>query len=158
MISSILKKGPMSFQKKKLVISMKQAPNLGGLLYGSKFEPKNKNQEVKNTGENCVSRSYLLKKSLHQFKRVNNTFLMKSSFNCESINPIHVVICQGCNKEYIEETECSVKERINIYRQHIRQCRNISNWKLKNIYVLVKTKSFICFLFSRFFKILSKFS
>ena len=34
---------------------------------------------------------------------------------------IYVVICQGCKEKYIEETGCLAKERINIYRQHIRQ-------------------------------------
>ena len=72
------------FQRKKLVKFMSQAPNLGRLLSRSKFESQHKNHEVKNCGKNCVSCSYLLKASLHQFKRVNKTFLLKNSFNCES--------------------------------------------------------------------------
>ena len=46
--------------------------------------------------------------------------MLKTSFNCESSNLIYVVICQGCKEEYTGETGCLVKERINIYRQHIR--------------------------------------
>ena len=46
--------------------------------------------------------------------------MLKNSFNCESSNLIYVVTCQG-RKEYIKETGCLVKERINIYRKHIRQ-------------------------------------
>ena len=34
---------------------------------------------------------------------------------------IYAVICQGCKEEYVGETSCLVKERLNIYRQHIRQ-------------------------------------
>ena len=71
------------FQRKKLVKFMSQAPNIGRLLSRSKFESQHKNHEVKNCGKNCVS-CYLLKASLHQFKRVNKTFLLKNSFNCES--------------------------------------------------------------------------
>ena len=88
----------------------------------SKFECEHKNHEVKNCGKNCVSCPYLLKASLYQFKRVNKTFLLKNSLNCdESSNLIHVFTCQGCKEEYTGETGCIVKERINIYRQHIRQ-------------------------------------
>ena len=47
--------------------------------------------------------------------------MQKNSFNCGSSNLIHVVIFQGCKEEYIGETGCLVKERINIYRKHIRQ-------------------------------------
>ena len=39
---------------------------------------------------------------------------------CESSNLIYVVICQGYKEEYIGETVCLVKERINVYKQHIR--------------------------------------
>ena len=109
------------FQRKKLVKSMSQASILGRLLCRSKFESQRKNQEVKKCGKKCVSCPYLLKASLYQFKRVNKTFLLKNSFNCESSNLIYVVICQGSKEEYIGETGCLVKERINIYRQHIRQ-------------------------------------
>ena len=47
--------------------------------------------------------------------------MLKISFNCESSNLIYVVICQWCKETFIGETGCLVKERINIYRQHIRQ-------------------------------------
>ena len=91
------------------------------ILYRSKFELKHKTHKVKNYGKNCVSCLYLLKASLYQFKPVKKTFLLKNSFNCESSNLIYVVICQECTEEYIGETGCQVKERINISRQHLRQ-------------------------------------
>ena len=47
--------------------------------------------------------------------------MLKNSFNSESSNLIYVVISQGCKEKHIAETGCLVKERINIYRQHIRQ-------------------------------------
>ena len=100
---------------------MRQAPNLGRLLCRCKFESQHKSHEVKNCGKNCVSRPYLLKVSLYQFKRVNKTFFLKSSFDFESSNLIYVVIWQVCKEEYIGEAGCLVKEWINIYRQHIRQ-------------------------------------
>ena len=62
------------FQRKKLVKSMRQAPNLRMLLCRSKFELQHKNHEVKNFEKNCVSCPYLLKESLYHFKRFNKTF------------------------------------------------------------------------------------
>ena len=109
------------FQRKKLVKSMSQAPNLCWLFCRSKFESQHKNHEVKNCGKNCNSCPDLLKASLHQFKQTRKTFLLKNSFNCQNSNLIQVVICQGCKEKYIGETDCLVKEQINIYRQHIRQ-------------------------------------
>ena len=111
---------PNTFQREKIVKSMSQASNLERLLYGSKSESKHKNNKVKCCGKNCISCPYLLKASLYQFKRVNKTFLLINSFNCESSNLIYVIICQGCKEEYIRKTGCLVKERINIYRKHIR--------------------------------------
>ena len=97
---------------------MNQATNLQTLLCRSKFESQYRNHEVKNCGKNCVSSLYLLKPSLYQ---VNKTFFLKNSFNFESSNLIYIVICQGCKEEYIGETGCLEKRRINIYRQHIIQ-------------------------------------
>ena len=108
------------FRGKKLGKSMSLAPNLGRLLCTSKFESQHKNHKVKNCGKNCISCPYLLKASLYQFKQVKKTFLLKNSFNCDSSNLIYVVISQGWKEDYIGETGCLVKERINIYRQHIR--------------------------------------
>ena len=98
---------------------MSQVLNLGRLLCRSNFESLLKNHEVENCGNNCVSSPYLLKAFLHQFKQVNKPFLLKDSFKCESSSLIYLF--QGCTEEYIEETECLVKERRNIYKGHIRQ-------------------------------------
>ena len=58
------------FQKRKVVNSSSQAPNLGRLLYRSKFGLNhNTKSRSKNCGKNCVSYPYLLKASLYQFKR-----------------------------------------------------------------------------------------
>ena len=101
---------PNIFQKKKSVNSISQAPNHGRLLCRPKFESQHKNHQVKNSRKNCISCPCLLKASLYQFKRVNKTFLLKNSFNCESSNLYYVAICQGCKEEYIGKTGFLVKE------------------------------------------------
>ena len=82
------------FQKKKLA---RQAPNLGRLLNGSKFESQRKNNEVENCRRNCVSWPLSLN---HPYIYLNElkTFLLGNSINCESSNLIYAVICQGCKE------------------------------------------------------------
>ena len=111
------------FQRKKLVKSMSQAPNLCRLLYRSKFESQHKNHKMENCGKNCVICPYILKASLYQFKQVKKFLLLKNSFNCESNILIYAVIFQGCKEEYIGAEAYLVKERINIYRKNIRQAQ-----------------------------------
>ena len=99
--------------------SMRQAPNLERLLCKSKFMPVEEHFQVNSCGKNFVCCPYLLKASSYLFKRVNK--VLKINFNCKNRNIIYVVICQGCQEECIGETGCLVKERINVYRQHISQ-------------------------------------
>ena len=43
---------------------------------------------------------------------------------CDSANLIYVVICSGCNGEYIGETGINkqkLRDRVRVYQQHIRQ-------------------------------------
>ena len=43
---------------------------------------------------------------------------------CESRDLIYVVICSTCNEEYIGKTgegKAKVRDRVPVYRQHIRQ-------------------------------------
>ena len=100
-------------QRKKLVKSMSQAPNLGRLLCRAKFESQRKNHEVKNYGTNCVTYLYLLKASLYQYKRGKKTFLLKNSFNCESSNLSYLPRTQRriCRKNGLSS------ERVNKYLQ-----------------------------------------
>ena len=44
--------------------------------------------------------------------------------SCDSFNVIYVVICSDCGEEYIRESgigKQKVRDRVRIYRQHIRQ-------------------------------------
>ena len=82
--------------------------------------PVEEHFHVNSCGKNCVCCPYLLKASSYLFKRVNKVFFLKNNFNCESRKLIYVIFCQGCQEEYIGETGFLVKERISVYRQHIR--------------------------------------
>ena len=109
------------FNGKKLINSLRQAPNLERLLCKSKFMLVEEHFYVNSYGKNCVCCPHLLKTSCYLFKRVNKVFFLKNNFNREIRNLIYVVICQGCQEDYIGETGCLVKEWISVYKQHIRQ-------------------------------------
>ena len=63
----------------------------------------------------------ILDGELFKFKNWRQQFLLKSNFKCKTPNLIYVIICSGCNNEYIGQTGEQLKERLSIYRQHIRQ-------------------------------------
>ena len=104
------------------------------LTYNTKIS-KQKNLER-------IASASILKASLYQFKGVNQTYLLKNSFNCETFNLVHAVICTGGKEEYIGETGCLVKEWISIHRQHIRQPQHqqlvveehLNNWRILERY------------------------
>ena len=65
------------FNGKKLINSMRQAPNLERLLCKSKFLPVEEHFHVNSCGKNYVCCPYLLKASSYLFKRVNKVFFVK---------------------------------------------------------------------------------
>ena len=105
----------------KFVNCERQAPNLGGVLCKSSFSPSNSNSGVKNCCKSSVCCQYMKEDMEHTFKTVSKKFKIKVPFNCESKNLIYVVICRSCKEEYTGQVQAMLKERLNTYRQHIRQ-------------------------------------
>ena len=72
----------------------------------------------------CECCNNLLINDHHTFKNVQITFKLKNRFTYDSFNLIYVVICATCKEEYIGETgegKTKLKDRVRVYRQHIRQ-------------------------------------
>ena len=62
----------------------------------------------------------------YTFKNVPITFKLKNRFACDSFNLIYVLICETCKEEYIGETgegKTKLRDRVRVYRQHIRQAQ-----------------------------------
>ena len=110
-----------AFKKVKFINCKRQAASLGRILYKSSFSPSNSISGVKNCGKSLVCCQYIKEGIDHNFKIVDKKFEIRVPFNCESKNLIYVVICSGCKEEYIGQTQTILKERLNTYRQHIRQ-------------------------------------
>ena len=72
----------------------------------------------------CECCKHLLLSDHFVFKEVNYKFTLKTPMICDSANLIYVVICSGCNGEYISETGINkekLRDRVRLYQQHIRQ-------------------------------------
>ena len=77
----------------------------------------------KNENENFIF-LYLLLEISYTFKNIGKQFFLKTKMTCYSRNLIYVVICPTCKEEYIGETgigDSNFRDRVRIYRQHIRQ-------------------------------------
>ena len=64
---------------------------------------------------------YITEPEHFEFKNWHQPFSLKSNLNCETPNLTYVIISSGCNKECIAQTGGQLKDRLNIYRKHIRQ-------------------------------------
>ena len=111
------------FHNIKLMQSKRQSPNLKKLLTKAEF------REFLSGTFNCSDKrceccNYLLINDHYTFKNVQITFKLKNRFTCDSFNLIHVIICGTCKEEYIGEKgegKTKVRDKVRVYRQHIRQ-------------------------------------
>ena len=109
------------FAKHKLIDSERQRSNLKKLLCSSNFSSNKPTFKTTKCGKSCFCCDYIIEAELFKFKNWQQLFILKSNFNCETLNLIYVIICSGCKKEYIGQTGGQLKERLSIYRQQIRQ-------------------------------------
>ena len=76
--------------------------------------------KVSKCGKNCVCCPYIKEGTEFKFKYRDIPFKAKSPFNCNTSNLLYVITCPGCNEEYIGPTGRTLRERVVLYRQHIR--------------------------------------
>ena len=111
------------FTNLQLIKSLRQAPNLKRMLTSAAFSTKK--AMVQKCGDSrCLCCQYLLLADHHVFKQTGFRFELKSSMSCNSFNLIYAIICAGCLEEYIGETgegETKLRDRVRVYRQHIKE-------------------------------------
>ena len=90
------------FTEHKFVNCKRQPSNLKKLLCSSKqrHSPTFKTKKCKKV----VFCYYVREGKLFKVKNWHHPFILKSNFNCETRNFMYVIICSGCNKEYIGQT------------------------------------------------------
>ena len=110
------------FKNINLIHAKRQPPNLKRILTKSLFS----NQETgvfkcQDSRCHCCQHLYL---GLSYTFKTGKKFILKNKMTCDSRNLIYVVICSSCQEEYIGETgigDTKLRDRVRIYRQHIRQ-------------------------------------
>ena len=55
-----------------------------------------------------------------EYKFSSETFQVKKTMNCTVTNVIYTLTCLGCNEYYIGETGDSLRHRMTVHRQQIR--------------------------------------
>ena len=51
------------------------------------------------------------------------TFKVKTTMSCDAKNIIYVIKCKGCDEEYMGETGDTLRHRLTVHRQQIRDAR-----------------------------------
>ena len=105
--------------KKTLICCRKQPPNLEHLLCKTTYI-NNEKVKVSKCGKNCVCCPYIKEGTEFKFKYRDIPFKVISPFNCNTSNLLYVITCPECNEEYIGQTGRTLRERVVLYRQHIR--------------------------------------
>ena len=108
------------FAKRKLIDSKGQPCHWKKLLCSSNFSTNQPIFKTKNYSESCFSCDYITETEFLKFKNCHQPFDLKSYFNCENPNLLYIIICNGCNKEYIGWTNWRAVYR-EIYHLHIQQ-------------------------------------
>ena len=99
--------------------SVRQPPNLKRLLTRAKLTNTTPTNTVNRCNRpNCGLCTYLLEGNKFTFK-CGKTVTTKFDMSCDVRFVIYVIICQGCQEEYIGETH-NLRERMRIHRQQIR--------------------------------------
>ena len=112
------------FNEIKSINSQRQPSSLKELLTRSIYSNKKQHCRKKSVKTRCACCDYIKEDSFHTFKTTEDIFYLKEKMTCESNDLIYVVICSTCNEEYIGETgegKTRVRDRVRVYRQHIRQ-------------------------------------
>ena len=107
------------FAKHKLIDCKRQPSNLKRLLCSSNFSTNKPTFKTTKCRKGCFGCDYIIQAEFFKFKNWHQPFVLKSNFNCKTTKLIYVIICSGCNKEYIGQTGGQLKERLSIYRQYI---------------------------------------
>ena len=135
---------------KKIVAARRQPPNLKTHLFRPRFETtpsgtkgsvvacKNVPNKKPTRGQPCRCCESINECAVFRFYGSNEDFEIRWHFTCDSMNLLYALTCSGCGKNYIGQTERSVRDRCGDYRRavsnerfhtqgvhkHIAQCGN----------------------------------
>lgn len=103
----------------RVIESKRQQKNLRRILCPSNFRHARTHAVKKCPDQRCGTCPLLKEGSV--FNIGNRNFIVKSNMTCATKNVIYCITCEGCGQHYIGETGSTLRTRIRIHRQHIRQ-------------------------------------
>ena len=105
------------FHNTKLIKSHRQPNNIKKILTRAKFDNSENHTVRKCLKERCQICSIILEGTTFTFKTVFK-FKLNENVSCDTLNCAYVILCNGCEKEYIGETS-NLRFRINLHKNHI---------------------------------------
>lgn len=107
------------FKDKIFLKSKRQPPNLKRLLTKAKFTTQQVGEfrVTKCAEPRCGLCKHLMEGSTVSFK--DKKFKVNDNMTCKAKNVIYVILCRGCNEQYIGETN-NLRKRVTLHNQHIR--------------------------------------
>lgn len=139
----------------QIIKSKRQSPSLKYILTRASFSSKNQEPPIikKCDKPKCSTCPYLTEGSKFHFK-TGSDFSIKTSMSCTSSNLIYVIRCAGCGENYIGQTGDTLRHRMTVHRQQIRepkyQCTAVSE-HIRNC-ARNKSPNFTVFPFYKFLR------
>ena len=107
-------------QEFQIIKSKRQPRNLKKLITRAKFCDIRESPNMKKSNRsNCGLCEHLITENKLTFQ-CGKTFKAKYSMSCEVKNLIYVIPCGGCHEEYIGETGDTLRHRVTVHKEQIR--------------------------------------
>ena len=103
-----------------IIKSKRQPKSLKKILTKAEFNTNTRTPSVSKCGRSNCGICQNMKEGSDFYFKNGQYFKVKNSFTCSSENLIYVLTCAGCNKNYIGQTGMSLRKRMTVHRQQIR--------------------------------------
>lgn len=104
----------------RIINSKRQPPNLKKLLTTAKFSTKQCTPTVSKCADTRCKCCDHVENTTTVTMENGETFYVKTDMNCNTSNLIYMLQCCGCKQQYIGETGDTLRNRMRVHRQHVR--------------------------------------
>jgi len=108
--------------ERKITPANRQAPNLKKILTRAKFTNVTSvdHSVSKCKDKRCQTCPILIEGNSYHFIETGQNVQIRSSMSCNTSNVIYVLQCPTCRGSYIGETGNTIRKRITLHRQHVK--------------------------------------
>jgi len=104
----------------KLIKSRRQPPNLKRMLTTAEFSSTARSYAVRKCGDKRCKCCNHIREASTITVETGQQFQVKSNMDCNSANLLYILTCNGCDQQYVGETGDTLRNRIRVHRQQIR--------------------------------------